>query len=184
MATQLQLQMLIGDLSEALRKRDQLLFDEEYPHELGEPCSPSQIATLERILGKPLPPSYRAFLELHNGWKKFVGGARLLAVEDQESAWVKKRLEDLDTLFFEDEEAENPFKEGVIPVLLGEDERSFLVLDPRTFRQNGEMDFVQFDLTEEERRFEDFTSFLQHKLNLTQEIIQDQLEGSSDKDEE
>ena len=184
MAKQLQLQSLISELLEALRRRDQLLFDEKYPHELGEPCSPRQIAGLERILGKPLPPSYRAFLELHNGWKKFVGGARLLAVEDQESAWVKKRLEDLDTLFFEDEEAENPFKHGAIPVLLGEDESSFLVLDPRVVRQNGEMDFVQFDLTEEERRFEDFSSFLQHKLNLTREIIDDQTKGSSDEKEE
>lgn len=184
MAKQVQLQKLIGDLAEALRERDRLLFDEEYPHELGKPCSPKQLATLERILGKPLPPSYRAFLELHNGWKKFVGGAKLLAVEDHGSSWVKKRLEDLDTLFYEEEEGANPFKEDAIPVLLGEDEQSFLVLDPRTVRQNGEMDFVQFDLTEEENRFKDFTSYLQHKLKLTREIIDDQMKGSSDEQEE
>jgi len=182
--SKVQLQKLIDDLAEAMRQRDRLLFDEEYPHELGKPSSPKQIATLERILGKPMPPSYRAFLELHNGWNKFDGGAKLLAVEDQGSAWVKKRLEDLDTLFYEEEEGENPFKEGAIPVLLGEDELNFLVLDPRTVRQNGEMDFIQFDLTEEEERFKDFTSFLEHKLNLTREIIDDQMKGSSDEQEE
>ncbi len=174
-----QLQALIGDLVASFRERDRLLFDEEYPHELGKPSSDKQLAKLELLLGKPLPPSYRAFLELHNGWSKFVGAAKLLSVEDQESAWVKKRIDDLDTLFYE-EEGENPFAVGTIPVLLGEDEQSFLVLDPREVRENGEMDFVQFDLTEEERRFGDFTSFLQHKLKIMREIIHDQKFGSSD----
>ena len=31
------LEALITALSEALRKRDRLVFDEEYPHELGKP---------------------------------------------------------------------------------------------------------------------------------------------------
>lgn len=180
MAKEVHLHDLIADLAEAFRQRDRLVFDEEYPHELGRPCSRSQLAMLERILGKPLPPSYRAFLELHDGWDKFVGGAKLLAIEDHGAAWVKKRLEDLDTLFYEEQEVKNPFSEGAIPILLGEDERSFLVLDPRTVRPNGEMDFVQYDLTQEERRFGDFTSFLQHKLKVTLEIIDDQVKGFPD----
>jgi SMI1 / KNR4 family (SUKH-1) len=183
MAKHAQLQQLIGDLAEAQRTRDRLVFDEEYPHELGTPSSPQQLATFERILGKPLPPSYRAFLELHNGWNKFSGGAKLLGSEDHGSAWVKKRLDDLDTLFYE-EEGGNPFAEGAVPVMLGEDERNYLVLDPRTVRPDGEMDFVQFDLTREERRFKDFTSYLQYRLNLMREIIDDQLHGSPDEEQE
>ena len=30
---------------------------------------------LERKVGTPLPPSYRAFLERHNGWGNFRGTA-------------------------------------------------------------------------------------------------------------
>jgi hypothetical protein len=178
----IQLQDLIHELAEARRKYDRLAFDEEYAHELGQPCSPNQIATLERILGKPLPPSYRAFLELHNGWNDFVGDAKLLAVEDHGSEWVKKRLLDLSTLFADF--GENPFNEGAIPVLLGNDARGFLIVDPRTVRQNGEMDFVSFHIVHEEDRFEDFTSFLQHKLNLLQERIDDQVKGVTDDDED
>ena len=179
-----QLQKLIDDFADAFRERDRLLFDEEYPHEPGKPSSPKQLAMLEQILGKPLPPSYRAFLEHHNGWSDFAGGAKLLAVEDQRSEWVKKRILDFTTLFNEEKDVENPFKQGAIPILLGEDEKSFLVLDPRTVRPDGEMDFVQFDLTEEERRFKDFTSFLEHKLKLTQEIIDDEKHGTPDETEE
>ncbi|HKX27937.1 MAG TPA: SMI1/KNR4 family protein [Blastocatellia bacterium] len=182
--TEMQLQKLIDDLTEALRERDRLVFDEENPHELGRPSSPQQLSTLEQILGKPLPPSYAAFLKLHNGWDKFVGGAKLLAIEDQESKWVKKRVDDLDTLFYEDQEVENPFTAGAIPVLLGEDERTFLVLDPRTVRPNGEMDFIQFYLIKEEQRFADFTSFLQHKLNILHEMIDDEKEGLTEDDED
>lgn len=36
------------------------------------------LAKAEERLGRPLPPSYRAFLELHDGWPRFFDGASLL----------------------------------------------------------------------------------------------------------
>jgi SMI1 / KNR4 family (SUKH-1) len=170
------LPQLIEELAEALRTYDRLAFDEEYEHKLGKPSSPTQIATLEKGLGKPLPPSYKAFLDLHNGWSDFAGDAKLLAVEDHGSEWVKERLLDLDELF-DEFGGENPFNEGAIPVMLGEDSQQTLLVDPRTVREDGEMDFVALDIIEEERRFKDFTSFLQHKLNLLKQLIDKQKEG-------
>ena len=171
------LQKLIDDLAAAKRELDGLMFDEEYPHELGEPCTPEQITKLEGILGKALPPSYHAFLELHNGWRNFNGGAKLLAVEDQTSSWVEKRKEDLDELFYEDEDNENPFNNGAIPILLGEDESDYLILDPNSLHQDGEMIFIAYDYTEEEERFTDFSSFLQQQLDLHLEMIEDEKRG-------
>jgi hypothetical protein len=182
MKNHVELKKLIHQLAEAQREYDRLVSDEEEEHELGSSASPKQIARLESILGKPLPPSYRAFLELHNGWGDFNGGAKLLAIEDQGSAWVKKRVKDLGDLLFEDDRR-NPFMNGAIPILLGKDENNYLVLDPSKVRKDGEMDFVMYDYGEEERRFKDFTSFLRHYLKLTQALIKDEKEGTSDDDD-
>jgi hypothetical protein len=172
------LQELIHELIGAKREYFRLAFDREPRFELGEPCSPQQIAKLAGILGKPLPPSYRAFLELHNGWNGFDGVTKLLAVEDHGQAWVRNRVESLSSLLQEYAD-ENPFREGAIPILLGENEPAFTVLDPRKVRKNGEMDFVTFDLMQEQDRFKDFISFLQDDLAVTQELIEDEKKGTT-----
>jgi hypothetical protein len=41
-------------------------------------AAPATIASVERRLKRPLPPSYRAFLELHDGWPQFFHGASLM----------------------------------------------------------------------------------------------------------
>lgn len=174
------LQSLIQELAEAKRAYDRLVFDEQQPHELGPPASPDQIAKLEKILRRRLPPSYHAFLELHNGWSDFDGGSKLLATEDQEAQWVKERIKYWSDLIEDD--TENPFQQGAIPVLLGEDENHFLVLDPRSAQENGEMDFVDYDYGQEHRRFKDFTSFLENSLKITQALIDRETKGSTDEE--
>ncbi|HWK66930.1 MAG TPA: SMI1/KNR4 family protein [Rhizobiaceae bacterium] len=168
-------------MAEALRVYDQLAFDEEYPHPLGEPCSPKQLAFLEKKFGMPLPPSYRAFLELHNGWRDLSGDARLLSVEDQDSEWVKECLADLAEVY-SDLDQENPFESGALPVFLGEESNQALYIDPHTVRPDGESDFVALDIATEEMRFPDFTSFLANKLDLLREMIADQKKGVSGDD--
>lgn len=178
MRKDLKLQELINKLVQAKREYEMLAFDEDESIVLGEPCSDEQIAKIESILGKALPPSYRAFLELHNGWDGFDGFGvnKLLSVEDHECDWVKKRVKSLRELFLEDD----PFKAGAIPILLGKDEQTFMILDPRKVREDGEMDFVTFDLIQEEKRFKNFAEFLQNDLEVTQELIEDEKNGMSD----
>jgi hypothetical protein len=172
----LTLPALIDAIDRALRTYDRLAFDEEYGHPLGKPCTQKQLAKLEELLGHPLPPSYRAFLELHNGWSKFSGDAKLLSVENQRSEWVQQRLDDMEELF-DEFGGDNPFKAGALPVLLGEDSHSVLLVDPRTVRLDGEMDFVALDIIEEENRFNNFTAFLVHKLELLRRLIAKQRDG-------
>lgn len=50
--------------------------------ELGDPTPEADILKLEAQLGRPLPPSYRQFLLLHNGWQEIDGGVDLLPIEE------------------------------------------------------------------------------------------------------
>jgi len=176
-----ELPAVIQDLSAAKREYDLLVYDEEDPRELGRPSSDQQISALESALGKPLPPSYRVFLAMHNGWSDFDGAAKLLAVEDHTEQWVLDRIGEIEDLFFDD--SESPFARGCLPVLLGEYEDNYVVLDPNSVRPDGEMDFVAFYYGEEEERFEDLTSFLREDLRLTLEMIRDEKEGVDDDSE-
>jgi hypothetical protein len=169
---------LIDEMTTALCEVDRLMFDEELPHDLGPPASSRQLAVFERKLGAPLPPSYRKFLELHNGWDNLVGDAKILAAEDHDSDWVKEKLQALGILFYE--VGKDPLASGSVPVMLGTDARGFLLVDPGTVRPDGEMDFVAYDLGHEEKRFPDFEAFLRRKLYLLRRMIADETQGKKD----
>lgn len=49
---------------------------------LGAAAKEDLIAQLEQKIGRSLPPSYRTFLALHNGWRMVDGVTDLLPVED------------------------------------------------------------------------------------------------------
>jgi len=176
-----EIEKLVDKLADARREYDRLAFDEEEPQELGAPAPPARIAAFEKKLGITLPPSYRAFLELHDGWAEFDGEAKLLAIEDQDSAWVKKRTKALGEHFAEEDE-ENPFEAGCVPIMVGPTERNFAVLDPRKPRKDGEMDIVTYDLAEEEDRFKDFAAYLKDQLKVTKELIDEERSGESEED--
>lgn len=52
----------------------------------GAPATPAAIAAFEKRIGFPLPPSYRMFLGLHDGWEHFSGQAHLLSIKAQGTA--------------------------------------------------------------------------------------------------
>lgn len=176
MELQAEVKKLIDAFIEAKREYLRLRFDIAFTPQLGKPCTPQQIAALEEILGSDLPPSYRAFLELHNGFEGFLGNQNLLAVEDQEADWVLAELENIGDLFEEDG-GDNPFEKGAIPVELGKEAPIYLVLDPSKVRKDGEMDFVEYEHTEKQNKWKDFVSFLRSKLEVMESLVEDQKKG-------
>jgi cell wall assembly regulator SMI1 len=65
-----QLKPLLETLREILTEIDRI----EEPKRASEPYPPAvedEIAAAEKRLGYAFPPSYRAFLQLHNGWHRF-----------------------------------------------------------------------------------------------------------------
>jgi hypothetical protein len=78
----------------------------------------------------------------------------------------------------------DPFGKGAIPVMFSDKIKNYLVLDPQKVRPDGEMDFVAFELTTEERRFKDFASFLKNELATTKSLIKDKKEGTADDEDD
>jgi hypothetical protein len=56
------------------------------------PATEAELRAFEKKLGSPLPPSYRRFLELHNGWQCFWGGTWIGGVTGKAKRWVDARL--------------------------------------------------------------------------------------------
>jgi|GEM_PF-4304370 len=163
-----ELRLIVDELVAALRRYDKLRFDELQSRELGPPATPDQVARLSHVLRFVLPPSWRAFLSIHNGWQNFRGTAKILSTEDYGLPWVNQRVKDWEDLL---DGQVNPFGDGRQPVLLGTDESSFLVVDPTTVRADGEMSFIMYDYLQEERRFPDFASYLRHHLSIMRALI-------------
>jgi hypothetical protein len=159
---------LVRELSEAFDKYDSGFPKEEIESRvLGDPATSEQIQGLERHFGKQLPKDYKEFLKLHNGWKRFRGPAGLLSTQDQSADWVEERLKSLsDTA--KDFGDKNPFDGGTLPILFSDKLDTYLVLDPMT------MEFVLYDLTQEQKRYKNFVSFLEDELAGIMELIKDQ----------
>ena len=161
---------LVDEVAASANAYSRLRFDRARPPKLGKPCKPAELAKAEKIIGKPLPPSYKAFFELYNGWADFDGDGKILAVEDHRSKWVKERIDTIEMLFGEIDK-QSPFEKGAIPVMLGESIENFVVLDPGKLRPNGEMSLISYDSTDKEDTFKDFYAFLQDNLKTNQLLL-------------
>lgn len=175
-----ELRLLVRDVAEAKAEYDRLRFDEDQGRKLAPPASPEQITRLERELGRRLPPSYRAFLELHNGWSNFAGGSRILGTEDHGQTWVKERIAFWNSIV---DDGPSPFELGAVPVLFGEDENHFLAMDPKSARPDGETDFVDYDYGREHQRFKDFIAFLRDDLEVMRRLIERETKGVEEEDD-
>jgi hypothetical protein len=127
---------------------------------------PAAIRAAERRVGMPLPPSYRTFLERHDGWPRFFDGATLLGARDL----GKKTYADLAQAAFEATEtpvpADGPPSQRVkgrasdlLPFGIDPDGTTLFAFDPRARREDGEMPVVAW-LQELGLRFDSFPAFL------------------------
>ena len=74
--TPIEIRRLVNQIANALRR----LYKGEEKTKLYKPADPKQIEAFERKHKFSFPVSYRAFLELHNGWEGYVDGFALIGV--------------------------------------------------------------------------------------------------------
>ncbi len=127
-----------------------------------KPATPTQIADLERAWGRPLPPTYRAFLEVCNGIDDELGTHRLLGTDDQK--WAQKQVAQLSE-FWEDFDATT-----VIPVAVPQ--AGIGIQDFAAFvRGDGaEMPIADWDRRSAFQRHKTFAAYLEHLVALEHRV--------------
>jgi hypothetical protein len=136
------------------------------------PADPDAVTRAERRIGRPLPPSYRAFLLQNDGWFGFFDGATLLGTKDL----GKASYADLAQAAFD--AAETPIPDGgapwskvggrpgdMIPFGIDPSGSTLFTFDPTTADQDGEMGVVAW-IHEIGIRSAGFPEFLEAILEL------------------
>ncbi len=146
------------------------LIDAGFEPRLGLPSSNDQIEKFERWLGHRLPPSYRMFLSLHNGWKHWEGDTHLLSIEEQQFGDYAERIKTLKQYAWE--EGIRSVLDGII---IGADLYSYsaFILDTTKVDERGEMEIINWEY-DEIARYKDFLDMLKKTAKNLQEIIEEE----------
>jgi SMI1 / KNR4 family (SUKH-1) len=134
------------------------------------------ITRAEQRLGRALPPSYRAFLRLHDGWPRFFDGASLLG-----SANIGHRqYEDLARAAFEAAETPipdlgpptRPRARNLIPFGADLEGTTLFAFNPAVMRPDGEYEVIAW-VNEIGVRQASFADFLDWILDLADQELAD-----------
>jgi hypothetical protein len=130
------------------------------------PARAIAVEAAEARVGQPLPPSYRAFLDHHDGWPRFFDGASLLGTRDlgkmAYAELAQAALEATQTPVPSDappSRVQGRARE-LIPFGIDPDGTTLFAFDPRTRSENGEMQVVAW-MQELGLRFDSFPALLQ-----------------------
>jgi hypothetical protein len=139
-------------------------------------ASRTALERAEERLGRPLPPSYRAFLELHDGWPRFFDGASLLGTANL----GHRKYEDLARAAFE--AAETPVPElgpptrprarSLIPFGADLEGTTLFAFNPAVTSADGEYEVIAW-VNEIGVRQPSFEAFLDWILDLGQQDLAD-----------
>ncbi len=141
--------------------------------ELGPPAAEADLRKLEARLGRPLPPSYRAFLSLHDGWRMASGAMDLLSVremlEGPVAAGIRKWQ---DTARRAGDAAA---AEGLV-IGLSSVTATRLLLDPRRPDADGEWPVIQH-CKGEEGEYPSFLAWLEESAEEFRELLREEQSG-------
>lgn len=165
---------LIADLVAAGQELDLLMFDEIITGLPNPPATERQIADYEQQCGFPMPPTFRAFLLLHDGWPDFLGDAAILGTGWRKLDWTADALEALEAPF-EEFGQEDPIAHDAVPVLLGDGAFVSLFLWPPHL---SERPFHEYQYSELLAEHADFDAFLQGSLDSLRNQIDEERNGT------
>jgi len=120
-------------------------------------ASKKQIKKVEEVLQLKLPPSYKEFLLLHNGWIEFDVSMYLFSCEELIEYYNSEEEKEYKTIAIE-ESGDNFIKDCII---IGKSEvnSSWYLLDINRKYDNGEYAIIEYEY-EELETFKNFTEFL------------------------
>jgi len=139
-------------------------------------ASLNAIAAVEERIAHRLPPSYREFLSLHDGWPRFFEGATLLGTANL----GKRMYEDMARAVFEAAETPVPHlappsrteRAPIVPFGIDLQGTTLFAFNPNVTSADGECEVVAW-VNEVGVRAESFTGFLEFVV----EMCEAELEG-------
>lgn len=161
------LRTLIDKITQLAAEMDQLTgWDIE--RSLGSPASPAQVALIQKAAGFELPPDYRTFLELHNGWQGFSGENALLSAEQMTGGPMASSVAETKEI---QREVSDPAVNGFV-INASESGSDIAYIDPATLRPDGTADVVRWDpRMREYKRFPSFMAYLAGQVDLFERRI-------------
>ena len=134
--------------------------------QLGLPSNSTLLSELETQLGYHLPPSYRIFLTLFDGWRMVDGAMDLLSIEEMSEGprkesiikWKRKAKESGDIVAFRS-----------LVIGLSEITPTKLLLDPEVVDEDGEWRIVQHH-KDEECEYPSFLIWLEESVHEFREL--------------
>ncbi|HYQ40369.1 MAG TPA: SMI1/KNR4 family protein [Polyangiaceae bacterium] len=132
-------------------------------------ASQGAIAAVEERIGQRLPPSYREFLAVHDGWPRFFEGATLLGTANL----GKRMYEDMARAVFEAAETPVPHigppsraqRAPIVPFGIDLQGTTLFAFNPAVVRADGECEVVAW-VNEVGVRSDSFTGFLEFVVEM------------------
>jgi hypothetical protein len=125
----------------------------------GKPASSTAIAKYEKHLGRALPPSYRAFLTMHDGYRGLVWPGDMLAIRDVMPGGAR----DADISRWK---ATCDVSRGIVIAQLGEP-NDYTYLDPDKPSRGTELTVVKYSASYTSE-FADLVAYFEHVVSVAQ----------------
>jgi hypothetical protein len=135
----------------------------------GPPATEEDIAMLERRIGRRLPPTYRAFLELHDGFANLAFPGNILRLSDRRPKATVTREHDHDgvvdhrRLVTQYDDGEAPVEAVIIADY--SEPNHWAYLDPGAPSGDDEWSIVFYDPSDDDRMYPDLVAFLESCLD-------------------
>jgi len=188
---------LIGHLLPCLKRQHEVLYGSVYDGRLHPAPSRRVLAAFLRNRGRCFPPSYRAFLGMHNGASGYVSGFTLVGAAGKHSGRAWRDIDATLQIFRDAWEAQyGPPTPDKIAALEAKsrDEAAYvarmipfgtdfngalLVFDPNTRKRDGEMNVLLWDSSGPSRRYRDFITMLRTDLREVKAQIREAEQGAA-----
>ncbi|MCH8043925.1 MAG: SMI1/KNR4 family protein [Planctomycetes bacterium] len=148
-------------------RRQYYELDTQLKQTLGPPASEADIRDFEEAIGFTLPPSYRAFLSLHDGWIRWEGDIHILSLAQMREGpfveWVREWKK-------EAEESEDVVVLNGLIIATQLHWDTGLILDTNEVDDQGEMPIVNWDRSEIVR-YTSFSDLLERSAEDLQGLI-------------
>jgi hypothetical protein len=167
------------DMGRAARSAYYAAIELDDEQHLGPPASDDQLAELEALLEKPLPPSYRTFLKLYDGWRMAAGDIDLLSVGEMLRG---PRAEKIRKWQADAAKAGNHVAAEGLVIGFGEATSIKLLLNPNITDDDGEWQMVGDDNGPEWVK-PSFLDWLEGTVEEFRELAQEEIEGDDQETE-